>query len=217
MIQSVATLLRRFLLLVLVLSVSAVGGIVFGNLVVVLGATGRVEGVLNNLEPAEVGLILGAGPGSPTLDARLEAGLELWEAGLVPRLLVSGGSDGTGYGETEYMWRFLRRHGVPAEDIVVDPLGLRTLDSVRRAQRVFGFTSVIVVTQRYHAYRGVFLARFSRLEAEGYAAFDVDSDELRFSQRREWLARPVAVFDLVTGRSARFGDEAPTLTNHPAK
>jgi|TARA_B110000037_G_scaffold212998_2_gene266521 SanA protein len=193
-------------------------GIFLGPNLTVLGLSlSHLETEVEAVPNAPIAVILGAGPGSPTLDARLDAGLELFRAGVVSRLLVSGGSDGTGYGETEYMWRYLRRRGVGADAIIVDPLGMRTLDSVLRAKRVFGFETIIVVTQRYHAHRAVFLARWSGLNAWGFVAADVDSPEFRYSKRREWLARPRALADIVTGREARYGDEFPLLTNHPAK
>jgi len=195
---------------------AGLGAVVLGNAIVMIGAGDRLRGEVAATPEAEVAIILGAGPGSPTLDARLDAGLELWRAGRVPRILITGGTDGTGYGETEYMWRYLRSAGVPEKHIVVDPFGLRTLDSVWRAKRVFGFQHAIVVTQRYHLYRGVFLARRCGIDAEGFVAREVDSPEFRYSVRREWLARPFAVLDLVRGRKPRHGDQPPTLANHPA-
>lgn len=193
-------------------------GIFLGPNLAVFGlSSSHVEADVAEVTEAPVAVILGAGPGSPTLDARLDAGLELFRAGVVDRLLVSGGSDGTGYGETEYMWRYLRRKGVDADAILVDSLGMRTLDSVLRAKRVFGFERAVVVTQGYHAYRAVFLARWIGLDARAYVAGDVDSPEFRYSKRREWLARPRAMADIIVGKEARYGDQFPLLTNHPAK
>jgi SanA protein len=193
------------------------GWLLLTNAVVYLGAVGKVKHTVEQVPECEVAIVLGAGPGSPTLDARLDAGHALWRAGRVRRLLITGGTDGTGYGETEYMWRYLRRAGVPAEALVVDPFGLRTLDSVWRARRVFGFKRVVVVTQEFHLHRGVLLARWSGLEAVGFAAEPGTSPEYRFSVRREWLARPAAVIDILIGREPRYGDQPPNLANHPAR
>lgn len=196
--------------------IAVLGWVALSNLMVVALARGQIEDRLENIEWAEVAIILGAGPATPTLHARLDAGLELYRAGKVRLLLVSGGSDGTGYGETEFMWRYLRQHGVPPNAIVVDSLGVRTLDSVRRAKSVFGFSEVVVVTQRYHCYRAVFLAHAFGVGVQGFAATSVDSSEYRFSQRRELAARVMAIYDVVSRRSARYGDQPPALSNHPA-
>ena len=210
-------MLKRFAAVLLALGATAAGGILLCNGVVVAAGSLFLFVRPEQLKPAEVAIVLGAGPGSPTLDARLAAGLELWQRGIVRRLLISGGSDGTGYGETAYMWRYLVHHGVPASAITTDSLGMRTLDSVWRARKVFGFQSAIVVTQRYHAYRGVFLARWHGLDAEAFAAQPVDSPEFRHSVRREWAARAGAMFDVVVGTRARYGLQMPTMADHPSR
>lgn len=212
-----ASSLASFLMALCLSSAASLLGLFFcANLIVYCGGAGRMRADLEAVKPCEVAIVLGAGPGSPTLDARLDAGIALWRAGKVRRILITGGTDGTGYGETEYMWRYLLHAGVSPHLIVVDPFGLRTLDSVWRARRVFGFRDVVVVTQRYHAYRGVFLARCNRLDAQGYAAAPVASPEFAHSVRREWLARVVAVWDILRHRRPTHGDQPPQLANHPA-
>lgn len=185
----------------------ALGGpvafVFFCNLLVVLVGGSRIEDDVSAIPPGEVALVLGAGPGSMAVIHRLEAGVELWEAGRVRFLLVSGGSDGTGFGETAYMKRYLREHGVPEHAIIVDPLGLRTLDSVLRARDVFGVRKIVLVTQRYHLYRAVFLARWAGMDAHGYVAPGEEGDEFEVTQGRELLARVRAVLDVLTQQPAK--------------
>ena len=122
--------------------------------------------------PSELGvaLILGAkiwgDRPSHLLEDRLAAGLELYESGRCDQLLVSGAAD-----EVEVMRAWLSTRGVPEEAILVDPAGLRTLDSMARARdSLTAEQSVVVVTQAFHLPRAVYLARHHGLDAQGVAA-----------------------------------------------
>lgn len=203
--------------LVIVAMATGLGLIILANVVVWGFAVSRMERDLLEVPEAPTAIVLGAAPGSPILDARLDAGVALWKAGKVKRILVSGGTDGTGYGETEYMWRYVRNQGVPESAITVDSFGVRTLDSVLRAHRVFGFERAVVVTQRFHLYRAIFLARCKGLQVSGYVADPVPTPEFDYSERREIPARVMAVVDVLIGRKARFGDQPPSFANHPAR
>jgi len=125
----------------------------------------------------------------------------------VERILVSGGTDGSGYGETDFMYRYLIQRQIPPEMILVDPFGLRTLDSVQRAKTVYGAERVIVVTQQYHAYRGVFLARAQGMRTFGFIAENGDARYFTSTRLREFFARGNAFIDVFTGCQAAHGAE----------
>jgi len=102
---------------------------------------------------------------------RLEAARALFEQGKAPRLVLSGrGGGGLDVDEVGAMRRWLAARGVPATAMIDDPLGLRTLDTMRRCREVYGMRSAIVVTNGFHAARSVFLARAVGLEACAVAA-----------------------------------------------
>ncbi len=181
--------------------------IVWCNFFVFLVGYWGIEERAEALPETSAALILGAGPGSGAVQERLRAGIDLWQSGKVHYLLVSGGGDGTLYSESAYMERFLLREGVPPEVILVDPLGLRTLDSVKRARDVFGLRDVTIVTQRYHLYRSLFLARVAGMKVHGYVAQggpEIDASGVR---SREFFARVQAVVDTLTFRRARYPQE----------
>lgn len=123
-----------------------------------------------------VALILGAGlraDGSPTavLADRVRMGVELYRTGKVSALLLSGdGLSSPYYNEPEAMRRLALHLGVPEHALQVDPEGLRTLESCRRAREVFGFTHVVVVTQRFHLDRALWLCEAVGIDAVGLAA-----------------------------------------------
>ncbi len=150
----------------------------------------------------DVALVLGAAPigpeGGPNryFEYRLDAAAALFEAGKAKYLLVSGDKRGDGYDEPTAMRAGLIRRGVPAAAIYRDVAGVRTLDSVLRAKEVFGQKTLIVVSQRFHVARAVFLARQAGIEAWGYEARDVDSPYSIFTTLRRYPSALRAYVDV---------------------
>ena len=166
---------------------------------------------------AEAILVLGAqvyesGQVSPILRDRLSMGLQLYQLGVAPKLLVSGDHGREDYDEVNAMRRFLEKKGVPARDIFMDHAGFDTYDSMIRARDVFQVKKVVVVTQYFHLVRALYIARALRLECQG-----VSSDLSRYSaqtyfQGRELLARIKAFLEVTFGRSPKFGGEPHPIT-----
>lgn len=102
---------------------------------------------------------------------RLAAARELFLLGKAPRIVLSGrGGGGLASDEVGAMRRWLVERGVPAAALVDDPLGLRTIDTMRRCRTEYGMRSAILVTNAFHVARAVFLARRVGLDARGVAA-----------------------------------------------
>mgnify|MGYP002395619083 CR=1 FL=1 len=161
------------------------------------------------VKPMPVALLLGTArthQGRPNqfYRARIEAAAELFHSGRVRGILVSGDNATMYYNEPVSMQKDLIALGVPAEFITLDYAGFRTLDSVVRAKEVFGVERLLVVSQRFHAERAIFLARHFGIDAQGLAAADPDSPGLMKVRAREVLARVVAVLDIITGRAPKF-------------
>ena len=135
---------------------------------------------------------------------RIDAAAELYKAGKVDCLIVSGDNHVKGYDEPSDMKESLAKSGVPADRIVCDYAGFRTLDTVVRAKKVFGLDSFIVVSQPDHVRRAVFTARGFGCDAYGYAAKDVNGRYSIKTTIREQLAKIAAVADVVLRRSPKF-------------
>ena len=105
-----------------------------------------------------------------TLSYRLRVAAGLWHGGFADRLLVSGIQIGDDYDEATVMRDELVQRGIPAAAIELDHKGNRTWDSVFRARTVFGKRRLIIVSQRDHLGRALFLARHVGIEAWGVAA-----------------------------------------------
>lgn len=126
-------------------------------------------------KPADAIIILGAyvrpdGALSWILRDRLDTGLELYRAGLAPKILVSGDHGQKNYNEVQAMKDYLLDHDVPAQDIFMDHAGFDTYDSLYRARDIFHVKSAIIVTQNFHLPRALYIARRLGIETQGIQA-----------------------------------------------
>ncbi len=144
---------------------------------------------------------------------RLDAAAALWHAGRVAAILVSGDNGRVGYDEPSDMRRDLIGRGVDPACITRDHAGFRTLDSIVRAERVFGLHAYVIVSQRFHCERAIWLARQRGHDVVGYAAADVGGAWHLRARAREVLARTAAWLDVqVLGREPRYlGPREPVL------
>lgn len=156
----------------------------------------------------DVGIVLGTssytreGEPNPQFQGRVNAAIELYKMGKIKHIIVSGANPDSTYNEPRRMWQELTKAGIPPKDITMDFAGLRTLDSMARAQRVFGLQRVTVITQRYHAYRAVFLGKKFGIRVAAYVApFGAGRDYGRRNPVREIFARAWAVLDVVVLRT----------------
>ncbi|WP_327091814.1 YdcF family protein [Nonomuraea sp. NBC_01738] len=128
-------------------------------------------GWLGEVPPAPAALVLGAGlyGGRPTpmLATRLDLAAELYHAGKVRAVLLSGDNSRIGYDEPTAMRDYLVTKGVPVQAMVLDYAGFDTWDSCVRAKQVFGANRVTVVTQAFHLPRAVTLCRTAGVETFG--------------------------------------------------
>ena len=154
------------------------------------------------LPDVEFALVLGAAPigpeGGPNryLVYRLDAAATLWQSGKVKKLLVSGDKRPPDYDEPAAMEAGLIRRGVPASAIVRDELGVRTLASIQRAETEFGQKRMIIVSQRFHLSRAIFLARERDIEAWGFEARDVARAYSILTELRRYPSALRACFDV---------------------
>lgn len=151
----------------------------------------------------EVGLVLGCSPfasdGSPSQEfrGRMNAAAALFQQGKVKRLILSGANPDSRYNEPKKMREALLEKGVPSEAMVLDLAGDSTFESVIRAKAVYGVDHLTLITQKYHAYRALFLARKTGIRATAFVAPIDDSGNTGIRHPpREVLARLSAVVDL---------------------
>lgn len=151
----------------------------------------------------DVGLVLGTSPylvtgrPSPAFHGRIEAAAELYRVGKIKHVIVSGANPDATYNEPRAMRRALVQAGVPENAITMDFAGYRTFDSVVRAKEVFRLSRFTIITQRYHLYRAVFIAKKFGVPARGFIApANADGRKGFRHPPREVFARVAAILDI---------------------
>ncbi len=194
----------------------AVGG---ANAYILLSEQGDSTADLGRAPHAQVALVLGAfvepsGRMSQMLADRVQRSVQLWRAGKVDRILVSGDHHTWSYDEPDTMRRALLAAGVPGRDIFTDHAGFDTWASMVRARRVFGVRSAIVVTQGFHMPRALYLAKQAGLLAHGFTA-DLHGygQQGQLSSLREVLARVKAVYQGTTDQQVLLGPQIAITDN----
>lgn len=144
-------------------------------------------------------LILGAGVkanGTPTdmLRDRLIAGFEGYKQLKTVPVFLSGDSENSDYQETVAMKKFLLDKEISEEDIICDGYGLSTYESIWRAKNVYGYNKILIVSQKYHLYRAIYIAN-----ELGMTAYGIDGALTTYGKQplynlREYLARLKDVF-----------------------
>ncbi len=134
---------------------------------------------------------------SPLLADRLRRGVEVFQLGASPKLLMSGDHGQDNYDEVNVMKQYALDAGVSEQDIFMDHAGFSTYESMYRAKEIFGVKKMIIVTQKYHLSRAVYIANQLGIEAYG-----VPSDYQSFSGQfgrdcREVLARVKDLFTTI--------------------
>ncbi len=153
------------------------------------------------LEGVDCILVLGCrvyedGTPSHLLEDRLRRGVELYQAAAAPNLLMSGDHGQHEYDEVNAMKDYAVAEGIASADVFMDHAGFSTYESLYRAKEIFGVEKIIIVTQRYHLHRALYIARQLGLEAYGVASDYRSYAGQLMREIREILARSK---DFVTG------------------
>ena len=172
------------------------------NISVDRNAEGRTFSDINDVPTMQTALLLGTNP--KTRDgkrpssfylARINATAELYKHGKFRQLIISGDRR-EGYDEPQTMRHDLIERGVPDSIIMMDGQGYRTLLSLRNSKQYFGIHDMIIISQKWHNERSIFLADKMNIKAVGYNADDVHHPRAIWTHIRELLARVKLFIDL---------------------
>lgn len=206
-------IIKNLIKIFLLLLVAGFLFILFANFSIKKYSNDYISNYLEEVPTEKTALVLGTSKalsnGNPNLyfSYRIKATAELYKAGKIQYIIVSGDNSVEGYNEPEEMKNDLVAEGIPAEKIFEDFAGFRTLDSVVRAKEIFGQNSYIIISQKFHNERAVFLARKYGIEAYGYNAKDVNKYAGLKTNLREYLAKAKVYVDLLFGVEPKFGGD----------
>ncbi|UWX60169.1 YdcF family protein [Chryseobacterium oranimense] len=168
---------------------------------------------ISDVPETKVALLLGTGKnlnnGMPNayFYNRIQAAIDLYKSGKIKYIIVSGDNSTKDYNEPEDMQLTLMKYGIPKDRIIMDHAGFRTLDSVVRAKEIFGQNKLVIISQKFHNERAVFLAKKNGIEAFGYNANDVNKYAGLKTNLREYLAKTKVYWDLIFRVQPKFGGE----------
>lgn len=148
--------------------------------IVVLGASVRSNG-----EP------------SPMLQDRLDESIVLYNLGISNRILMSGDHSTDDYDEVTTMKNYAINKGIPSENVFVDHLGINTFSSMKRLQTIYSLNNAVIVTQDYHLYRSIYIARKLGVEVYGVSSTPRIYDGQIKRDIREVLARVKDFFQVM--------------------
>lgn len=187
------------------------------NIVVILKSREQVVVEISEIKRANIALVLGTskstryGNDNLFFKDRIKAAADLYHGGKVKHIIVSGDNRTAYYNEPQDMLEALVSLDVPTEDVTLDYVGLRTLDSIVRCKKIFDQNNIIIVTQKFHAYRAIFIANHYNIESQVYAA-NYESHAFASLLIREIVARSLAVIDLyLLNKSPKYLGEKETL------
>ncbi|GGX86413.1 SanA/YdcF family protein [Streptomyces fructofermentans] len=156
----------------------------------------------------EVAVVFGAGlwrgEPSPYLAHRLDAAAELYRAGRIEVVLVTGDNSREDYDEPDAMRAYLTRRGVPDARIVSDYAGFDTWDSCARARRIFGVDEAVLISQGFHIRRAVALCEEAGVRSYGVGVAEPHDTTWYYGGAREVLAAGKALLDAVLEPDPRF-------------
>jgi SanA protein len=206
-------MMKKLKLLILI-AIFMLFGLMLTNKMVSYQAEDDLYTSVDDIPKNKVGLLLGTikilSNGNINLyyKYRINATVELYKAGKIEFVLVSGDNGSKSYDEPTTFKEDLIAKGIPEDQIFLDYAGFRTLDSVIRAKAIFGQDSITIISQQFHNERAIYLAKHNDIKAIAFNAQDVSGRYGLKVQLREYLARAKASIDLLFNVAPKFlGDK----------
>ena len=184
-----------------IITVALLALIALCNVMVARATIGALYSNLSTLPHNQVGVLLGTskysrlGGYNDHYRLRVDAAYQLYNAGKIDYILISGDNSTRFYDEPSTIRRDLLLKGIPAERIYRDYAGFRTLDSVLRAHHVFDLDSFTIISQASHNKRALYIARNHDIDAIAYNAGEGYNTNIS-NRVREMLARVLAVLEV---------------------
>lgn len=166
-------------------------------------------------------LVLGAGirgnKPSPMLEERLLTSIDLYNSSISEKILVSGDDSKEDYDEVSVMKNYLKENSIPSHDIFIDHYGISTYDSIYRAKKIYKAKKIVIVTQKYHLYRALYIAKRLDIDAIGIDALKKEYNGQEFRNFREFFARIKDFFKCIFMPESKYLGEVFSLSSNGDK
>ncbi len=202
--------MKRILYIILIGLVFSLGSIFYENNLVTKTAKFKVYDKVDNIPEVKVGLLLGtskylsSGYENLYFKYRIQAATALYRSGKIKRIIVSGDNGSKEYDEASDMKYDLIANGIDSNHIYLDYAGFRTFDSMKRLKEIFGQKKAIIISQKFHNERAIYIGEKLDMEVYGFNANDVSQYYGLRTNLREYLARVKMLLDFVIGVEPRF-------------
>ena len=171
-----------------------------------------------NLKDIDCILVLGASirnnKPSPMLEDRLKTSMEIFNNKITDRILVSGDHTEENYDEVNVMKKYLIENNIPSEKIFMDHAGISSYDSIYRAKKIYKANRIIIVTQKYHLYRSLYIAKKLDIEAYGVVADKREYQNQSKRDIREFLARIKDFFKCIYKPTSNYLGEVHPISGN---
>lgn len=205
----------KYLVCLIIIGVLVVFGI---DLYVVFSTKSRIVSEYDSLNDVDCILVLGAGvydgKPSPMLKDRLDTAVMLFNKGVSEKIVMSGDHMNESHDEVNVMKTYAVEEGINSSDIFMDHAGISTYDSIYRVKNIFKAKKVVIVTQEYHLYRALYIAK-----ELGVDAYGVSADTIRYNGQfmrdvREILARDKDFVKTIFKPESKYlGDAIPVSSD----
>lgn len=189
------------------------------NFYVIKSTKNRILTDFSDIDNVDAILVLGAkvkkdNTPSPMLEDRILGAIDLYNKGVANKIIMSGDHGTKEYDEVNAMKEYVKNVDIPSNDIFMDHAGFSTYDSIYRAKAIFKVKKMIIVTQEYHLYRALYIAKSLGIDAYGYASNLRDYSGQSKREVREILARDKDFIKCIFKPNPKFlGDEIPVSGN----
>lgn len=210
--------MKKIIIIILSLILLSIVGILTVNFYVVLSTKSRIISIDEAKELTDVDCILVLGAGvygnkpRPMLEDRILTGIELYNNGVAKKIIMSGDHGQEDYDEVNVMKSYAIDEGINSSDIFMDHAGFSTYDSIYRLKEIFEVDKVVIVTQEYHLYRALYIAKELEIEAYGVSANLRDYPGQFKREVREILARDKDLVKVIFKPSSTYVGETIPVT-----
>jgi SanA protein len=198
---------KRVLITLLIISLVSIFA---ANIVVVRTTKNKIFSETDKIPENNVALLLGTSKNTKNGELnqyftnRISATIELYNAGKIKNIVISGDNSRKNYNEPQDMKNELIKRGIPESRIYLDFAGFRTYDSVIRMKEIFGQNKYTIISQEFHNQRAVYIANFLGFDVIAYNAKEVTAYSGFKTKIREKFARVKMFLDLTFNKKPKF-------------